>query len=128
MNLIFSLKMAQMSDPLYKYMHYGSNGDWMVSQTMIKIRHGFVWGKYLLFYFWTVELISVKIIFNSKYKFMHVAMVFKEFNWRVYLKDSSLNWNILKFACAVIADKHYKLLSPKNFWELGTIESTLLYL
>lgn len=59
---------------------------------------------------------------------MHVAMVFKELNWRVYLKDSSLNWNILKFACAVIADKHYKLLSPKNFWELGTIESTLLYL
>lgn len=44
---------------------------------------------------------------------MHVAMVFKELNWRAYFKDSSLNWNIFKFACAVIADKHYKLLSKK---------------
>lgn len=79
-----------MSDPLYKYMHCGSNGDWMVSQTMIKIRHGFVWGKYLkLFYFWTVELISVKLTFNSKYKFMHVAMVSKSLTeervWRIPL-------------------------------------------
>lgn len=70
-------------------------------------------GENICLFLRTVELISVKIIFNLKYKFMHVAMVFKEFNWRVYLKDSSLNWNNLKFACAVIADKHYKLLSPK---------------
>lgn len=75
-----------------------------------------------------VELILVKFIFNLKYKFMYVVMVFKEFNWRVYLKDFFLNWNNLKFVCVVIVDKYYKLLFLKNFWELGIIESILLYL
>lgn len=58
---------------------------------------------------------------------MYVVMVFKELNWSAYLKDFFLNWNIFKFVCVVIVDKYYKLLFLKNFWELGIIESILLY-
>lgn len=32
---------------------------------------------FVILFLRTVELISVKLIFNSKYKFMHVAMVSK---------------------------------------------------